>query len=67
MRYRASDHITVVMLRFRVVTIKFFYLSMDKQNGQNPLVEPRFTCPKIDIFLFLEKKKKKKKKCFGTY
>ena len=23
-------------------------------SGQSPLVQPRFTCPKIDIFLFLE-------------
>ena len=25
-------------------------------KGQNPLVQPRFTCPKIDIFLFLGRK-----------
>ena len=38
---------------------KFCYLSMDKQmvvNGQTPLVQPRFTCLKIAIFLISRRK-----------
>ena len=34
----------------RVVTYQIFLLVHEHVNGQSPLVQPRFTCPKIDVF-----------------
>ena len=45
-----------VLAKSGVRNYQILLLVEGQVNGQNPLVQPRFTCPKIDIFSYFSKK-----------